>query len=61
MIVMMIPLEILLIPLYRMIINMKLINTKTGSILPFLIQPTAMFFSSSLYPESVRIIWMRPE
>ena len=44
MIVMMIPLEILLIPLYRMIINMKLINTKTGSILPFLIQPTAMFF-----------------
>lgn len=44
MIVMMIPLEILLIPLYRMIINMHLINTKTGSILPFLVQPTAMFF-----------------
>lgn len=44
MIVMMIPLEILLIPLYKMIIGMNLINTKTGSILPFLIQPTAMFF-----------------
>ena len=44
MIVMMIPLEILLIPLYKMIIKMKLLNTKTGSILPFLIQPTAMFF-----------------
>lgn len=44
MIVMMIPLEILLIPLYKMIIGMKLINTKTGSILPFLLQPTAMFF-----------------
>lgn len=44
MIVMMIPIEILLIPLYRMIINMKLIDTKTGSILPFVVQPTAMFF-----------------
>lgn len=43
-IVMMIPLEILLIPLYRMIINMGLIDTKTGSILPFVVQPTAMFF-----------------
>lgn len=44
MIVMMIPIEILLIPLYRMIINMGLIDTKTGSILPFVVQPTAMFF-----------------
>lgn len=44
MIVMMIPLEILLIPLYRMIINMHLINTKAGAVLPFLVQPTAMFF-----------------
>ena len=44
MIVMMIPLEILLIPLYRMIINMHLINTKAGAILPFLVQPTAMIF-----------------
>lgn len=43
-IIMMIPLEILLIPLYRMIINMGLIDTKTGSIVPFLVQPTAMFF-----------------
>ena len=44
MIVMMIPIEILLIPLYKMIINMQLIDTKTGSILPFVVQPTAMFF-----------------
>lgn len=44
MVVMMIPIEILLIPLYRMIIDMKLIDTKTGSILPFVVQPTAMFF-----------------
>lgn len=44
MIVMMIPLEILLIPLYRMIVKVKLLNTKSGSILPFLLQPTAMFF-----------------
>lgn len=43
-VVMMIPLEILLIPLYRMIISMGLIDTKTGSILPFLVQPVAMFF-----------------
>lgn len=44
MIVMMIPLEILLIPLYRMIVGAGLLNTKSGSILPFLLQPTAMFF-----------------
>lgn len=44
MIVMMIPIEILLIPLYKMIINMGLIDTKAGSILPFAVQPTAMFF-----------------
>lgn len=43
-ITMIIPLEILLIPLYRMITNMGLIDTKTGSILPFVVQPTAMFF-----------------
>lgn len=43
-IVMMVPLEILLIPLYRMIISMGLIDTKLGSILPFVVQPTAMFF-----------------
>lgn len=43
-IVMMIPLEILLIPLYRMIISMGLIDTKAGSIIPFVVQPTAMFF-----------------
>lgn len=44
MIVMMIPIEILLIPLYKMIIKMGLIDTKTGSILPFVVQPTAVFF-----------------
>ncbi len=44
MIVMMIPIEILLIPLYKMIINMGLIDTKAGSILPFVVQPTAIFF-----------------
>ena len=43
-IVMMIPLEILLIPLYRMVIGMGLIDTKAGSIIPFVVQPTAMFF-----------------
>ena len=43
-VLMMIPLEILLIPLYRMIISMGLIDTKAGSIIPFIVQPTAMFF-----------------
>lgn len=43
-IVMMFPLEIMLLPLYKMTIQMGIINTKLGSILPFLVVPTAMFF-----------------
>lgn len=43
-IVMMMPLEIMIIPLYQMMIGINLIDTKTGSILPFMVAPTAMFF-----------------
>lgn len=43
-IVMMMPLEIMIIPLYRMIIGINLLDTKIGSILPFMVAPTAMFF-----------------
>lgn len=44
MVVMIFPLEIMLLPLYKMVIKMGLINTKLGSVLPFLIAPTAIFF-----------------
>ena len=44
MVVMVFPLEIMLLPLYKMIIQMGLMNTKLGSVLPFLMAPTAIFF-----------------
>lgn len=45
-IVMMIPFEILMLPLYREIVLMGLINTYIGIILPYLAHPTAIFFFS---------------
>ena len=43
-IVMMIPFEILMLPLYREIVAMKLVNTYIGVMLPYLAHPTAIFF-----------------
>lgn len=43
-IVMMIPFEILMLPLYREIIAMKLINNYWGIMLPYLAHPIAIFF-----------------
>ncbi|MCL7749927.1 carbohydrate ABC transporter permease [Halalkalibacter alkaliphilus] len=43
-VVMMTPTEILILPLYKMMINMGLINTFTGVIAPFAISPIAIFF-----------------
>lgn len=43
-VVMMIPLEILMLPLYKLITQIKLINTYGGIILPFVVSPTAVFF-----------------
>ncbi len=42
--VMMVPLEILLLPLYRLMITLKLIDTYLGVILPFVVSPFAIFF-----------------
>lgn len=43
-IVMMIPFEILMLPMYREIIAMKLMNKYIGIMLPFLANPIAIFF-----------------
>ncbi|HCS38400.1 MAG TPA: arabinose transporter permease [Anaerolineaceae bacterium] len=43
-IVMMIPFEILMLPMYREIIAMKLMNNYIGIMLPFLANPIAIFF-----------------
>ena len=43
-ILMMIPFEILMLPLYREIVAMKLINSYAGIILPYLANPIAIFF-----------------
>lgn len=41
---MMIPFEIILLPLYKLIVNLKMINTYAGIIVPFLANPLAIFF-----------------
>ncbi|WP_040951927.1 carbohydrate ABC transporter permease [Gorillibacterium massiliense] len=43
-VVMMIPVEIILLPLYKLMISMKLINTIWGVILPFIVSPLPIFF-----------------
>jgi arabinosaccharide transport system permease protein len=43
-IVMMVPLEILMLPLYKLIVDLKIINTYAGVILPFVVSPMAIFF-----------------
>ncbi len=43
-IVMMIPFEIIMLPMYREIVALKLINTYIGIMLPFLAHPIAIFF-----------------
>lgn len=43
-ITMMIPMEILMLPLYEMMIGMKLMDTMWGIILPFLAAPLPIFF-----------------
>ena len=42
--VMMIPIEILILPLFRLTVLMKIIDTKAGVILPFAVSPFAVFF-----------------
>jgi arabinosaccharide transport system permease protein len=43
-VVMMVPIEILILPLYQLITNMRLIDTYAGVVLPFAVPPTAVFF-----------------
>lgn len=43
-IVMMVPVEILILPLYRLSIFLKIINTYRGVILPFVVSPFSIFF-----------------
>lgn len=42
--VMMVPLEILMLPLYKLTVQLGIINTYAGVILPFLVSPMAIFF-----------------
>jgi arabinosaccharide transport system permease protein len=44
MIVMMVPVEILLLPLYKLMIDLRLYNTYAGIILPYIVSPFAVFF-----------------
>ena len=42
--VMMVPMEIIMLPLYKLMINFKMINTLWGVILPFAVAPLPTFF-----------------
>ncbi|MDA3812527.1 MAG: carbohydrate ABC transporter permease [Spirochaetaceae bacterium] len=43
-ILMMVPLQILILPLYKMMISMKLMNTLAGVVIPFILSPVSIFF-----------------
>lgn len=43
-ILMMVPLQILILPLFKMMITFKFLNTIRGIIIPFLLSPVAIFF-----------------
>ncbi|WNS43122.1 carbohydrate ABC transporter permease [Paenibacillus sp. MMS20-IR301] len=43
-VVMMIPVEIILLPLYKLTVSLKLINSVWGIILPFMVAPLPIFF-----------------
>lgn len=43
-VVMMVPVEILILPLYKLAITFKLLDTYLGVILPFMVSPFAIFF-----------------
>lgn len=42
--ILMVPLEILMLPLYRLLISIKLVNTFAGVVLPFVVSPLGIFF-----------------
>ena len=42
--VMMIPTEVLILPLFKLVVKIGLINTKPGVILPFVVSPFAIFY-----------------
>jgi len=42
--VMMIPLEVLMLPLYKLVVKLNIINTYWGVVLPFVVNPMAIFF-----------------
>lgn len=43
-IIMMVPIEILLLPLYKLMVSLKLVDTYIGVILPYAVSPFAVFF-----------------
>lgn len=42
--IMMVPIEILLLPLYKLMVSLKLVDTYIGVILPYAVSPFAVFF-----------------
>ncbi|WHY71810.1 carbohydrate ABC transporter permease [Fictibacillus enclensis] len=42
--IMMVPLEIMMLPLFKMTVALKIVDSYTGVILPFIVAPVAVFF-----------------
>lgn len=58
--VMMLPVEIIMLPLYKLMITLKMINTYWGVILPFVVAPLPIFFFRQYASGCPAISWMRP-
>lgn len=43
-IIMMVPLEVMMLPLFKLTVGLHLIDSYTGVILPFIVSPVAVFF-----------------
>jgi len=43
-IIMMIPVELLILPLFKLVVNLHIIDTVAGVVLPFIVSPFAIFF-----------------
>lgn len=48
--ILMVPFEILMLPLYQEIIRLNLVDTRAGIILPFIAQASTIFFFRQFYP-----------
>lgn len=60
-IIMMVPLEVMMLPLFKLTVGLHLIDSYTGVILPFIVSPVAVFFSGNMRSDFRRICLIQRE